>query len=169
MTDYRTARGWISLPEREALKDYASACASAFEDAKILNIGVEYGASLHCLREGAPEAELYGIDLNTKVFEGDDTGAIMFEGDSHGDEAADALPSGYGLVFLDADHTEEGLDADIKLWARRIRKGGYLLFHDYSDWVLHEGVVAAVDSWYDRVKTWEFIEQVDTLRVYRKK
>jgi SAM-dependent methyltransferase len=167
MQDYHTARGWLTLPEREAIREYACAAENNFEDPKIVNVGVEYGASLYCLRDGAPVAEIYGIDLDISKFDGT-LDVELIRADSHGDEVDSHVPSGLALVFLDADHSEEGLTADIKKWARRVKSGGYLLFHDYSDWEVHAGVVAAVDAWYDRVNTWEFLEQVDTLRVYRR-
>lgn len=36
----------------------------------------------------------------------------------------------YDLVFIDGDHTYEGVAADFHNWAPRIRVGGHLLFHD---------------------------------------
>ena len=36
------------------------------------------------------------------------------------------------IVFIDADHTYEGVKKDIKLWKNKIRKGGTLAGHDYD-------------------------------------
>jgi len=49
-----------------------------------------------------------------------------------------------GLVYLDGDHTEEGVAADIELWKPLVLPGGYICGHDYGEpaW---EGVKRAVD------------------------
>lgn len=70
MTDYLTARGWLSPVEREALKAAASYAAARFLFPNFVNIGVEYGASLHCLRAGSQVARIIGVDLDTSKMEG---------------------------------------------------------------------------------------------------
>ena len=37
------------------------------------------------------------------------------------------------LVFVDGDHSYEGVSADYERWAPRLRGGGHLLFHDALD------------------------------------
>lgn len=48
------------------------------------------------------------------------TASRLFE-----DETLDA-------VFLDADHTEGGIAADLDAWASKVRPGGWLAGHDYD-------------------------------------
>lgn len=36
------------------------------------------------------------------------------------------------FVFIDGDHSYEGVDADIKAWAPKIRKGGLIAGHDIN-------------------------------------
>lgn len=51
----------------------------------------------------------------------------------------------FDFVFIDADHTYEGVSADIDAWRPKVRPGGMLLGHDYN----HRdfpGVVRAVDE-----------------------
>lgn len=65
-------------------------------------------------------------------------------------EAAAAVPDGsLDFVFIDADHTYEGVRADIAAWAGKVRKGGVVAGHDYAS--EHEGtsygVSRAVDEW----------------------
>lgn len=49
------------------------------------------------------------------------------------------------FVFIDADHTYEGVLADIDAWQRKVRPGGMLLGHDYNPGGF-PGVVAAVNG-----------------------
>lgn len=66
-------------------------------------------------------------DLSCKVVE-------LFE-----DEAFD-------LVFIDAEHSYPAVKQDISLWWPKVRVGGVLCGHDYSQKAF-PGVVQAVDEW----------------------
>jgi predicted O-methyltransferase YrrM len=37
------------------------------------------------------------------------------------------------VLFVDGDHREEGVRADVEHWGPRIRTGGHLVFHDAVD------------------------------------
>lgn len=165
--DYRMAKGWLTDPERDALVDYARSAAEGIAEATIVNIGVEFGASLHCLRHGAPGATLYGIDLNISKLVGDPH-AKLIEGNSNDAAVAAMVPKDVDLLFVDGGHDYDTVLGDLRLWAPKVGVGGYLLLHDYSSWELHKGVVDAVAAWERRLKKWKFIELVDTLRIYVK-
>lgn len=62
------------------------------------------------------------------------------------DAAATFADKTFDAVFLDADHSEAGVRADIAAWAPKIRPSGWLLGHDIN-W---PGVRAAVEIWYPR-------------------
>ncbi len=47
----------------------------------------------------------------------------------------------FDMVFLDGDHTYEGVKADIEAWGPLVTVGGLLCGHDYTD---HESVRRAV-------------------------
>ena len=49
------------------------------------------------------------------------------------------------IIFIDASHEYKDVKDDIRVWKSKLKKGGYMLFHDYS----HDGpgVVKAVDEW----------------------
>ena len=56
-------------------------------------------------------------------------------------EAAEKVPNGFlDAVYLDADHSKEGVLTDLKAWAPKVRKGGVIAGHDYLDGVLAAGV-----------------------------
>lgn len=48
------------------------------------------------------------------------------------------------IVFIDMEHTYEAVKNDIELWLPKVKAGGYLAGHDYTnDWI---GVIQAVDE-----------------------
>lgn len=62
-------------------------------------------------------------------------------------EAAKLFPDQYlDAVFLDADHSEDAVAADIQAWAPKVRPSGWMIGHDIN-W---PGVKAAVEVWYPR-------------------
>ena len=48
------------------------------------------------------------------------------------------------LVYIDADHQEHSVVADIRAWRPKVRKGGWIAGHDYSEEVSGGGVIRAV-------------------------
>lgn len=59
--------------------------------------------------------------------------------------ASEFLFRSVDFVFIDADHTYEGVAADIDAWRTKVRVGGMLLGHDYNP-EKFPGVVQAVDE-----------------------
>lgn len=48
------------------------------------------------------------------------------------------------LLFIDGDHSYEGVKADYENWAPYVKKGGFIAFHDYSaSWL---GVVKFIEE-----------------------
>jgi predicted O-methyltransferase YrrM len=60
-------------------------------------------------------------------------------------EASKEFSNGFfDLVFIDAGHSFEQVQADIKAWLPKVKKGGIIAGHDYSvDW---PGVIQAVNE-----------------------
>lgn len=48
------------------------------------------------------------------------------------------------FVYIDADHSEASVTADLAAWAPLVRPGGILAGHDYCD--AHKGVIQAVNK-----------------------
>jgi len=63
-------------------------------------------------------------------------------------EAAACVPTtSLDFVFLDGDHSEPGVAADLAAWAPRVRAGGWLGGHDYLHTAAYPfGVIAAVTA-----------------------
>lgn len=51
------------------------------------------------------------------------------------------------LVFIDADHDEQAVRADLAAWVPKVRAGGIVAGHDYAS-PRHPGVKRAVDGWF---------------------
>lgn len=81
------------------------------------------------------------------------------------EDAVRLFPDGsLDFVYIDADHSFEGVSRDILLWQPKIKPGGILAGHDYLDGRTPNGAVynvkSAVDQWAERVgKTVEVIEE----------
>jgi len=61
-------------------------------------------------------------------------------------EAASTIPDNrFDFVFIDADHTYEGVKADIENWKPKVRPGGMVIGHDYNPRDF-PGVVKAVNE-----------------------
>lgn len=178
MRDYMKAKGWLRPEEREYLYYIARKVPA---QGLIVNIGTEYGASLVCLRSGNPECDIVGIDLDTSLAP-QDLDIIYIEGNS-ADYAEDA-PSWLGaymdLLFVDGDHTYEGVLKDCR-YADYVNIGGHVVFHDCYDYqepvidgmhVVHgivPGVNQAVSEWYrENSNCWTELGAVGTMRIFKR-
>jgi hypothetical protein len=167
--NYMTAKGWLKEGERKLLFELASQQKG---HAVILNIGVEFGASLACLRAGNPTANIIGVDLDiTKAVSTYD--CELIQADSH--KLIKTWRQPLDLIFVDGDHGELGVSLDAR-FADFLPVGGMVLFQDCFDYdnptIVHlvcPGVNAAVDKW-AAVKQLEFEElpSVETTRIFRR-
>lgn len=68
------------------------------------------------------------------------------------------------LVFIDGDHSFDGVIGDIKAWQKNIIPGGLMVFHDYDspEW---SDVKPVVD---DLMKDWITLPVVDRIAAFRK-
>jgi len=62
-------------------------------------------------------------------------------------DAVTSFPDNYfDWVYIDADHTYEGIKEDLVLWWPKVKPGGYLAGHDYHDKVKWVDVKRGVDE-----------------------
>lgn len=136
-------------------------------------LGVFKGDTFLYLLERCPDLHLIGVDIWQPIPEKDqhrDRGGrsylehdleahyrnVLARSEKYGDRAtlirsdtgaaADAVWDGsLDFVFIDADHTYEGVSADIRDWKPKIRRGGLLMGHDYNPSTF-PGVVQAVNE-----------------------
>lgn len=186
--NYKKARGYLSPDERQLLFDLAK------EATTILNVGVEYGASIHALVEGSkPHTKIIAIDLiGADKFEGKLDCEIVYLDEynivSHLEQGIDLIKDALeahsqktlvfiagnsntipletkaDLIFIDGGHWSPVIENDIAKYSQLATK--YLLFHDYSDSPIHAGVKQALDNW--NCEDFQKIKQVDTIAVYKR-
>jgi predicted O-methyltransferase YrrM len=77
--------------------------------------------------------------------------------------ALGVLAGPYGLVFVDGDHSYEGVTADVAAALKLLAGGGTLAVHDYDETCCCPGVRQAMDVLFPGGPD----EQVDTMAVYR--
>lgn len=142
---YLTVPAQLFPEERKLLHDLAAEISQIFPHPTILNIGVWKGGSLHCLRSGAPDATLIGIDIDLSLLIGDPD-AILVQADSTRVQFLVPLP--VHLIFIDGGHDEDIVLRDIA-WTNKIPTGGIVAFHDYYERSIQSsfGVRLAVDKW----------------------
>jgi len=158
--------GAISVEELEILKGYAKS------HAKILEIGSWFGRSTRCLAENTPGI-VYAVDTwkgtPSEIQLGYYDSALKNEGDFDLMEFCrnnfDLIEQGklipirmssknacevfkqkgikFDMIFIDADHTYEGVKADIISTKDLLLPGALLCGHDYNVW---PGVKQAVDE-----------------------
>lgn len=107
----------------------------------ILEIGVHLGHSLKAWNDAFKPKTLVGLDnetndtLNSYMENGELGNCKIVYGDSHddktGEKVVEALESQFvDFLFLDGDHTYDGVRKDFEMYAPLVRKGGIVAFHD---------------------------------------
>jgi predicted O-methyltransferase YrrM len=89
----------------------------------------------------------------------------LLRGDSHEPAMLDAVkkltpPGGLDFLFIDGDHTLDGVRRDYEMYAPLVKSGGTVVFHDIC---VHRGELNChVDKFWNELKQarehWEFIE-----------
>ncbi len=121
----------------------------------IVEIGIHRGYSLEVWKKAFPEAMIIGIDNDLHAWDKKATeGCLILDADSHENDTKFALKQALNqelidFLFIDGDHTYEGVKKDFELYVPLVRKGGMVAFHD--------AVIKDNDS-VDVYKFWEEIK-----------
>lgn len=136
-----------------------------------VEVGVSFGGNAESLLTRCRLERLYGVDAyrrrpdyddpaNVSQAEFDAIYAYALErlslfGDrcvlirALSEEAARAVPDDMDFVYLDADHSFDGVRADLRRWFGKVRVGGIICGHDYGH-PSFPGVKQAVDAFLTR-------------------
>lgn len=168
MANCRDPRGLVSLPRPPMLEDWnLSACQlvssriSLIErlprGGRVAEVGVLAGDFSHILLDGCDPVELVLVDLDLRSHDiatrfGADVRSgrvILREGDSS--QVLATFPDHhFDFIYIDADHTYDGVTKDIQVAKHKIRPDGLLVFNDYTFWspmeCLPYGVMRAVNE-----------------------
>jgi tRNA A58 N-methylase Trm61 len=171
-------QGYLTLNEVSALQQY-SAAISTYLKPVIVNIGAGAGTSTIALASGNNNATIFSVDIRADELEmftnehlrmkevGEEISdrVIRIWGDSK--KVGYAFPYKVDLVFIDGDHSYDGILGDIGAWSKNIWPGGIICFHDYgsNNW---PSVKNVVDK-YASLSDWTQLCVIDTLAVYRTK
>ncbi len=90
---------------------------------------------------------------------------IEMQGDTHSPEYIKIVKEKTGLVdflFIDGDHSYQGVKQDFFNYLPLVKKGGYVAFHDIIDSEYHRSKGCFVSPFWQeikhRYKFWEFID-----------
>lgn len=186
--DYKTAKGWLRAEEREAL---AEASKAVKDNEAIINIGVEYGASMVCLATHYHGSLLIGIDLSFAPMELEVTNALVTKaiwllGDSTDKVLQSRVKAlvisneaDVALLFVDGNHSYDGALQDAMDYTPLVKVGGVAIFHDCYDWDHPEevskndwveGAGRAVVDWFNMSNgDWEDMGKAGTMRIFRRR
>jgi hypothetical protein len=176
---WKTIKGaLLSEAEREWLLNTARSISETFESPLLLNIGIWHGASMHCLRAGAPGATLVGIDVATRELLGSDVlrAELIWK-----DSRTVAWDRPIHLLFVDGGHAYDVVRSDITKFGQHVVVGGIMAFHDYhrSKTYLEKrarrhpkrsalGVQRAVDEFCTKARGWEVLATIDSIKAFRR-
>lgn len=101
---------------------------------KILEIGTLAGGYANCILEACNPEELHLVDLTFDTLMDivrENPVVKMHEGKS-GQILSQFEDEYFDWIYVDADHSYEGVQADIKLAMNKVKPGGYLVFNDFA-------------------------------------
>ena len=123
---------------------------------KIAEVGILKGDFSRIIFEKAKPHELHLIDNDFSHF---DPGFLLDEIDKrvfiHNGDSSTVMQEIFGdnffdVIYIDADHSYDGVSKDIRAAQRKIKPGGLLAFNDYMNWSPLEsreyGVMRAVNE-----------------------
>lgn len=165
--------GWETEAEQQLLLSLAGDVPA---NGLIVEIGGEFGMSASLFVKGArqgnvtvvtvdlfPDAILAAYRANLEEAKLDRT--VQIVGDSKQVTLEDVLSAAHlmrskkiDLLFIDGDHTYEGVKADIESWIPHVKKDGVVVFHDCAcatntlPHYLHFEVTRAVSAWFFAAK-----------------
>jgi cephalosporin hydroxylase len=136
----------------------------------VLEIGVESGGSMNLWAEfSASDAMCIGVDMDRKIeglqYKNRSQKFNFIIGDSHKIETVEKVKALLGdkkvdFLFIDGDHSEQGVSVDFEKYLPLVRTGGIIAFHDINtseNKEICEGVKKTWNNLKSAHKTEEFV------------
>lgn len=130
----------------------------------IVEIGIHTGGTLHAWQQIAPI--VIGIDEDPL---GQDWGATVIVGDSHSPKTVVALTKQLAgrkidCLFIDGDHSYDGVRQDYEMYRPLVRRGGLIAFHDIAPVLFGQTNVddIQIKRFWDEIKDESAIEIIDS-------
>lgn len=141
----------ISAKQVESEINRLTDLVKSIKPATIVEIGTYRGGTLFIWRQVAtPKAHIIALDLDTNSLDGEfsksrrqlyahfarqDQQISFIAGDSHDKHTKERLQHTLAgkpidFLFIDGDHTLQGVKSDFEMYAPLVRKGGIIAFHD---------------------------------------
>lgn len=131
--------GWFSRFDIEVLYPEV---AKIPDKGRYLEIGVNRGRSLWVATQAAKSSvQVWGID---ELPDPGIPGTNYIQSDSHMAKWNKRVD----VLFIDAGHSYDDVEWDIKKYVPFVKKGGVVLFHDYDE--TSPGVIRAVDEFVEK-------------------
>lgn len=129
----------------------------------VVEIGSDRGGTLWAWQQLPSAPRVVGVTLpdgpygSAAMVKVNDHGCEIVYGDSHDPATRDRLEAVLGgtpvdMLFIDGDHTFQGVKADFELFSPLVRPGGIVAFHDICDHPDHPTV--KVKAFWDSLE-WE--------------
>lgn len=124
----------------------------------ILEIGMHQGYSMEVWRRAFDPGVLIGIEINSPTPESYvDEYFMMWNTDSHNRDPKEViigvvhypLLNDISFLFIDGDHSYEGVKKDFEMYSPLVKKGGIIAFHDA---LYHHDGTEEVDTFWDEIK-----------------
>jgi predicted O-methyltransferase YrrM len=121
--------------------------ARALRPSRVCEIGTSGAGTLYLLtRVSAPDALVISVDLSIPLhtsalrarFGRPGQRLVSLEGDSHDDRTLSRLErlldgNQLDVLFIDGDHTYEGVRSDFERYGKLVRAGGLIALHDVNE------------------------------------
>lgn len=112
----------------------------------------------------------YDVNKRDEYLRSLGSNVTMIHGDSHSDEIKNRISSmlkegELDFLFIDGDHTYEGVKKDYEDYKKYVKEGGWIGFHDIKDTEFHRNANCRVDLLWNELRG-EKIEFVDNSSQY---
>jgi len=166
----------MTHPEIDELKRLVGRDMLRFSDPVIINIGAERGTSTLSMLEARPDAYIMSIDVGPSEAELDNVKRAGLDSKrvirvlERSQVVGELWPFYVDFIWVDGDHSYNGVKGDILTWWSKVKTGGIMAFHDYFEGEppKHNPSGAGIAIRELMMGNYELISEVERIRAFRK-